>query len=187
MSSCSLCAFAGSDGQQEGPLERERWVVQLESVSNYYSSCLTLSRTSVSKPAPDWVGTAIVDGQGRYLVLLYYPLDFTFVCPTEVIAFSERVEEFRAVGPEVVACFTDSQFTQLAWYMNYISVCITCGTRFDIGVLRQVTLNDLPVGHSVDETLRLVQALKHTDTQWLCPAGWTPGGDAVNHVYHNTT
>ncbi|CAB1349879.1 unnamed protein product [Coregonus sp. 'balchen'] len=165
-----------------------------------------MSKAKISKPAPDWVGTAVVDGQlkqlslldyrGRYLVLLFYPLDFTFVCPTEVIAFSEHVEEFRAVGAEVVACSTDSQFTHLAWintprkqgglglmkipllsdithqiakdygiYMEDLGHTLRGLFIIDsVGVLRQVTLNDLPVGCSVEETLRLVQALKQTDT-----------------------
>ena len=54
---------------------------------------------------------------GKYLVLFFYPLDFTFVCPTEIIAFSDRVEEFRAIGCEVVACSVDSHFSHLAWYV----------------------------------------------------------------------
>ena len=53
----------------------------------------------------------------KYLVLFFYPLDFTFVCPTEIIAFSDRVEEFRAIGCEVIACSVDSEFSHLAWYL----------------------------------------------------------------------
>jgi len=49
------------------------------------------------------------------LVLFFYPLDFTFVCPTEVIAFSDRVAEFNAIGCEVLACSVDSHFSHLAW------------------------------------------------------------------------
>ena len=52
---------------------------------------------------------------GKYVVLFFYPLDFTFVCPTEIIAFSERVAEFEALGCSVIACSTDSQFSHLAW------------------------------------------------------------------------
>ena len=52
---------------------------------------------------------------GKYVVLFFYPLDFTFVCPTEIIAFSERVAEFEALGCAVVACSTDSHFSHLAW------------------------------------------------------------------------
>ena len=69
------------------------------------------------QPAPQFSGTAVVNGQfkdisledyrGKYLVLFFYPLDFTFVCPTEIIAFSDRVEEFKKLNCEVVACSTD--------------------------------------------------------------------------------
>uniref|UniRef100_A0A3B3CQG0 thioredoxin-dependent peroxiredoxin n=1 Tax=Oryzias melastigma TaxID=30732 RepID=A0A3B3CQG0_ORYME len=79
----------------------------------------------VSKPAPHWEGTAVINGEfkelklsdykGKYLVFFFYPLDFTFVCPTEIIAFSDRVHEFQAINTEVVACSVDSQFTHLAW------------------------------------------------------------------------
>ena len=53
--------------------------------------------------------------QGKWLVLFFYPLDFTFVCPTEIIAFSDRVSEFKKIGVEVVGASVDSQFTHLAW------------------------------------------------------------------------
>uniref|UniRef100_A0A8C6YP06 thioredoxin-dependent peroxiredoxin n=1 Tax=Nothoprocta perdicaria TaxID=30464 RepID=A0A8C6YP06_NOTPE len=76
-------------------------------------------------PAPYWEGTAVINGEfkelkltdyeGKYLVFFFYPLDFTFVCPTEIIAFSDRIEEFRAINTEVVACSVDSKFTHLAW------------------------------------------------------------------------
>lgn len=84
---------------------------------------------SLARPAPFFKGTAVVDGQfkeislddykGKYLVFFFYPLDFTFVCPTEIIAFSERADEFRKLGCEVVACSTDSQFSHLAWYVLF--------------------------------------------------------------------
>ena len=75
--------------------------------------------------APEFSGKAVVNGcikdislsnyTGKYLVLLFYPADFTFVCPTEIIAFSDRAEEFRNEGCEVVAVSTDSEFAHLAW------------------------------------------------------------------------
>jgi peroxiredoxin (alkyl hydroperoxide reductase subunit C) len=80
---------------------------------------------SVQKPAPDFKGTAVVsqqfkeiklsDFKGKYLVLFFYPLDFTFVCPTEIIAFSDRINEFKAIDTEVVAVSVDSHFSHLAW------------------------------------------------------------------------
>ena len=77
------------------------------------------------QPAPAFKAKAVVNGQfvdvslsdlrGKYVVLFFYPLDFTFVCPTEIIAFSERASEFRSLGCEVLACSTDSHFSHLAW------------------------------------------------------------------------
>merc|ERR1712083_242350 len=152
------------------------------------------------------------DYKGKYLVLFFYPLDFTFVCPTEIIAFSDRVEEFRSIGCEVVACSTDSHFSHLAWTMQarkqgglgHMQIPLLADKSCDIarryGVLdkesgiafrglfiidenqnlRQITINDLPVGRSVDEVLRLVQAFKFTDKHGeVCPAGWKPGQDTM--------
>ncbi|XP_078736038.1 peroxiredoxin-4 isoform X2 [Lampetra fluviatilis] len=184
---------------------------------------LHLSKAKISKPAPHWEGTAVVDGafrdlklseyHGKYLVFFFYPLDFTFVCPTEIIAFSDRVEEFRAIGTEVVAASVDSQFTHLAWIntprkqggLGPLKIPLLSDLTHQIskdygvyledhghtlrglfiidakGILRQITMNDLPVGRSVDETLRLVQAFQYTDTHGeVCPAGWKPGADTIN-------
>jgi alkyl hydroperoxide reductase subunit AhpC len=79
----------------------------------------------VTKEAPDFTATAVVneefktvklsDYRGKYVVLFFYPLDFTFVCPTEIIAFSDKIEEFRKRGAEVLGCSIDSQFCHLAW------------------------------------------------------------------------
>ena len=155
--------------------------------------------------APKFVGTAVVDGQfkeisledykGKYVILFFYPLDFTFVCPTEIIAFSDRVAEFEFLNCAVVACSTDSQFSHLAWcekprkqgglgemkipLLADKSMAISraygvlkedeglsfCGLFIidPLGKLRQITVNDLPVGRSVDETLRLLQAFQFTD------------------------
>ena len=79
----------------------------------------------VQKPAPDFKGTAVVDGkfrnvqlsdyQGRWLVLAFYPLAFTFVCPTEIQAFSEAIGEFNDRNATVVLASTDSEYSLLAW------------------------------------------------------------------------
>ncbi len=84
-----------------------------------------MSQLRLTKPAPEWSGKAVVSGEfkdihlsdykGKYLVFFFYPADFTFVCPTEIIAFSDRAGEFRAIDCEVVACSTDSHFSHLAW------------------------------------------------------------------------
>ncbi|XP_014667732.1 PREDICTED: peroxiredoxin-4-like [Priapulus caudatus] len=183
---------------------------------------LVWSKAQISKPAPDFESTAVVNGEfkeikledfrGKYLVFFFYPLDFTFVCPTEIIAFSDAIEKFREINTEVLACSVDSQFTHLAWintlreegglgkmripllsdlthqiskdYGVYLEdLGHTLRGLFiidDKGVLRQITMNDLPVGRSVDETLRLVQAFQYTDKHGeVCPAGWKPGSPTI--------
>lgn len=82
----------------------------------------------LQQPAPEFTGTAVVNGEfktisladykGKYVVLFFYPLDFTFVCPTEIIAFSDRAKEFRDIGAELIAVSTDSHFSHLAWYAS---------------------------------------------------------------------
>ncbi|MBP0020818.1 MAG: peroxiredoxin [Cyanobacteria bacterium SBLK] len=79
----------------------------------------------VGQPAPDFTATAVFDQEfktlklsdyrGKYVVLFFYPLDFTFVCPTEIIAFSDRYEEFSKLGTEVLGVSVDSEFSHLAW------------------------------------------------------------------------
>ncbi|MEM9542621.1 MAG: peroxiredoxin [Cyanobacteria bacterium P01_E01_bin.42] len=79
----------------------------------------------VGQPAPDFTATAVFDQEfktlkladyrGKYVILFFYPLDFTFVCPTEIIAFSDRFEEFSKLGTEVLGVSVDSEFSHLAW------------------------------------------------------------------------
>jgi len=183
---------------------------------------IQVTKAMISKPAPAFAGTAVLGGEfkelklsdylGKYLVFFFYPLDFTFVCPTEILAFNDRVEEFRKIGAEVVACSVDSHFTHLAWMaqpreeggLGRLAIPLLSDLTHAIskdygvyleenghtlrglfiidpkGVLRQITMNDLPVGRSVDETLRLVQAFMYTDAHGeVCPAGWTPGADTI--------
>lgn len=119
----------------------------------------------------------------------------TFVCPTEILAFSDRADEFRKIGCELIACSTDSHFCHLAWIntarkqggLGSLNLPLLADKSAAIAkaygvykedeglafrglfiideqqILRQVTINDLPVGRSVDETLRLVQAFQFTD------------------------
>ncbi|XP_033224830.1 peroxiredoxin-2 [Belonocnema kinseyi] len=183
---------------------------------------LQTTKAVIGKHAPFWEGTAVVNGEfhdiklsdfhGKYLVFFFYPLDFTFVCPTEILAFSDRVEEFKRLNTEVVAASVDSHFTHLAWIntprkeggLDKIKIPLLSDLTHKIakdygvyledlghtlralfiidgkGVLRQITMNDLPVGRSVDETLRLVQAFQYTDEHGeVCPAGWKPGQDTI--------
>jgi len=79
----------------------------------------------VGQSAPDFTATAVVDQEfktiklsdyrGKYVVLFFYPLDFTFVCPTEITAFSDRYEEFKAINTEILGVSVDSEFSHLAW------------------------------------------------------------------------
>ncbi|XP_065359398.1 peroxiredoxin-2 [Calliphora vicina] len=183
---------------------------------------LQTTKAVISKTAPPFEGTAVVNKEivklslsqftGKYVVLLFYPLDFTFVCPTEIIAFSDRIKEFREINTEVIACSVDSHFTHLAWIntprkeggLGNVKIPLLSDLTHKIskdygvylddlghtlrglfiidqrGVLRQITMNDLPVGRSVDETIRLVQAFQYTDTHGeVCPAGWKPGADTI--------
>ncbi|KAI5719723.1 peroxiredoxin 1 [Diaphorina citri] len=177
---------------------------------------------ALEKPAPEFEGQAVVNGQfkniklsqykGQYVVLFFYPLDFTFVCPTEIIAFSDRAEEFKKINTQVIACSTDSHFSHLAWCniprnkggLGDMAIPILSDKSMSIarsyGVLneetgipyrglfiiddkqnlRQITINDLPVGRSVDETLRLVQAFQFVAEHGeVCPAGWKPGSKTM--------
>merc|ERR1712050_479754 len=177
----------------------------------------------VQKPAPNFAGTAVVpsgefkeislsDFKGKYLVLFFYPLDFTFVCPTEIIAFSEQAEAFKAIDCNIVACSCDSHFSHFAWIntgrkqggLGEMNIPVLADKNCEIakaygvykpddgvafrglfiidaaGNLRQITINDLPVGRSVEETMRLVQAFQFTDKYGeVCPAGWKPGKDTM--------
>lgn len=171
----------------------------------------------IGKPAPSFKTTALVDGKfkdvsledykGKYVVLFFYPADFTFVCPTEIIAYSDEIAKFRAINVEVLGASTDSHFVHHAWSnvsrkdggigkIDYpllgdkngkiatdYGVLTPSGLPLrglfiidDKGILRQITINDFPVGRSVDETLRLLQAFKFVDEHGeVCPANWKPG------------
>ncbi|KAF9194291.1 Peroxiredoxin-2 [Haplosporangium sp. Z 767] len=177
---------------------------------------------SVGKIAPAFKATAVVDGafkevslddyKGQYVVLFFYPLDFTFVCPTEIIAFSEAIERFNGLKTAVLACSCDSEFSHLAWVntpraqggLGEMKIPIiadfTKKIATDYGVLkeddgvayrglfiidpkqvvRQITINDLPVGRNVDETVRLVEAFQFTDEYGeVCPIGWQKGQSTI--------
>ncbi len=173
------------------------------------SSCCARVGTS----APDFdVETAIAGGEfgnakledykGKWLVLFFYPLDFTFVCPTEITGFSKRYDEFQALDAEVLGGSTDSVHSHKAWLkelgdlrfplfadMNH-DMCwdynvmvedkgIALRGTFIIdpeGILRYAAYNDLGVGRSIDETLRVLKALQ---TGELCPVGWNQGDETL--------
>lgn len=177
----------------------------------------------IQKPAPSFKKTAVVDGtfeevsleqfRGKWVLLGFVPLAFTFVCPTEIIAYSEAVKKFADRDVQVLFSSTDSEFSLLAWTnvarkdggLGKINIPLLADTNHtlsrDYGVLledegvalrgiflidpsgnlRQITINDLPVGRSVDESLRLVEAFQFTEKHGeVCPANWNPGSETIN-------
>lgn len=162
----------------------------------------------IGKPAPDFATQAVVDGQikdvslqnyrGKWVVLFFYPLDFTFVCPTEIQGFNEKYNEFEKLNCQVLGASVDSVYSHLDWMKDlgqlrfpllsdltkrisrdYGILMEDKGISFrgafvidPDGILRSYVVNDLAVGRSVDEILRLVQAFQ---TGELCPVGWKPG------------
>jgi len=173
--------------------------------------------TLVGKRAPAFSLSAVQEGQfknvaleqykGKWVILFFYPLDFTFVCPTEILAFSDRYDEFQALNAEVIGASVDSQFTHLAWTERPRSQGGIQGLRYplvadisktlaaDYGVLTEggvalrglflidpegtvqhATINNLGVGRSVDEALRVLQAFQFVrENGEVCPANWKPG------------
>ena len=179
--------------------------------------------TLVAKQAPDFMATAVMgDDQfnsefklsslrGKYVVLFFYPLDFTFVCPSEIIAFDQKLEEFQARDTEVVGVSVDSHYTHLAWkktpvekggigpirYPLVADLNKEISRRYGVlfneevalrglflvdreGVVRHVIVNDLPLGRSIDEALRMVDALRfHDERGEVCPANWREGDEGM--------
>ena len=192
----------------------------------------------VGKKAPLINAPAVVNGEeivdnfslDQYLgnkdvVLFFYPKDFTFVCPTEIHAFQEKLEEFEKRGVAVVGCSCDTEESHLAWlnvpkdqggiqgvtYPILADSAKTIAHNFGVlagdwnydedgslifegspvayrgtflidkeGVVRQETINDLPLGRNVSETLRLIDALRHVEKFGeVCPANWEEGKEAM--------
>ena len=169
----------------------------------------------VGKKAPDFkMNTCLGDGsdfgevsledyKGKWLVMFFYPLDFTFVCPTEITAYSKRVEDFKKEGAEVLSVSVDSEHSHKAWIESSLgkvnfpmasdmtkSVSADYGVLIEEegvalrglyiidpeGVIRYSAIHDLNVGRSVNETLRVLKALK---TGGLCPIDWDEGEELL--------
>ena len=178
--------------------------------------------TLVTKAAPEFTATAVLpdntfreislsDYRGKYVVLFFYPLDFTFVCPSEIIAFDRKLKEFQERNTEVISVSIDSHFTHLAWKNTSVNkggighvqfpmvadlnkkIAADYGVLFNEsialrglflidkhGVVRHEVINDLPLGRSVDEALRIVDALQFYETHGdVCPANWRKGEDGM--------
>lgn len=173
----------------------------------------------VAKEAPDFKAQAVMpngafqeislsDYRGKkYVVLFFYPLDFTFVCPTEIIAFSEAAAEFDKLGVQLLGCSVDSHFSHLAWrerprkqgglgdiaYPLVADLDKKIAQAYDVllpagialrglflidksGIVRHQVVNDLPLGRSVAEALRMVKALQFFEKNGeVCPANWDEG------------
>ena len=179
--------------------------------------------TLVTQEAPDFTANAVLPDntfapltlsayRGKYVVLFFYPLDFTFVCPSEIIAFDKRLAEFKAKNCEVIGVSVDSRFTHFAWKNTAVedggigqikyplvedltkSIARSYGVLFGDavalrglflidtkGVVRHAVINDLPLGRSVNEALRMVDALQFVETHGdqVCPANWQEGDEAM--------
>lgn len=173
----------------------------------------------VGKKAPQFkakavVGDKIIDNFsleeyiGKYVLFFFYPLDFTFVCPTELHAFQERLLDFRARNAEVVACSVDSWYSHYTWLTTPKNKGGIQGIEYPIvsdlnkvisrlyqvlkeeegiayrglflidrqGIIRHQLINDLPLGRSIDEALRTLDALIfHEKYGEVCPANWNVG------------
>ena len=179
----------------------------------------------VGRTAPDFTAQAVVGNEittytlssnwtgkkPRYTLLFFYPLDFTFVCPTEIVAFSDRIAEFEARNVQVVGVSIDSEHAHLAWkdvprnqggvgevhYPLVADVKREATNAYDVmapdgtayrglflidcnGIVRHALVNDHPIGRSIDEALRIVDALQHSEKHGeVCPADWQAGERAL--------
>lgn len=163
----------------------------------------------IGKPAPEFTAQAYQNGEmkdvslaqykGKWTVLFFYPLDFTFVCPTEIKGFQEHYDAFKASGIEIIGASVDSVYSHKQWCETSLGQLsfplisdISHRISRDYGVLmeekgislrgsfiidpegnlRSYVVNDLSVGRNVEETLRTVQAFQ---TGSNCPVNWKPG------------
>jgi peroxiredoxin (alkyl hydroperoxide reductase subunit C) len=188
----------------------------------------------VGKKSPSFSAKAVINGGEivdnfsleqylgkKYVLFYFYPADFTFVCPTEILAFQNRIEEFEKRNVAVVGCSTDSEFSHWKWlqtdkreggikgvkYPLVADLAKTISENFDVlagtyeyneagqatfigtpqayrglflidrqGIVRHQLINDMPIGRSVDEALRVIDALQfHEENGDVCPADWQKG------------
>nr|YP_009398921.1 2-Cys peroxiredoxin [Cliftonaea pectinata]ARW68065.1 2-Cys peroxiredoxin [Cliftonaea pectinata] len=177
----------------------------------------------VGNQAPDFSSTAVYEQEfkkvrlsdylGKYVILLFYPLDFTFVCPTEITAFSDKYDQISSMNTEVLGISVDSEYCHLAWMqldresggvgdLRYplvsdltkeISISYNVlnheGKSLrglfivdQVGVIQHALVNNLDVGRSVDEALRVLQAIQYVQNNpdEVCPANWQPGQATIN-------
>lgn len=192
----------------------------------------------VGKKAPKFNEKAVVNGNEivenfsleqyegkKYVLFFFYPADFTFVCPTELLAFQERIEEFESRDTQVVACSVDSEFSHWKWLQTELNeggikgvkypivadLAKTIAENYDVlagqyeyteegtvtfsgtpqayrglflidknGIVRHQLVNDMPLGRSVDEAIRMIDALQYFEENGeVCPANWRKGDKAM--------
>jgi len=176
----------------------------------------------VTKEAPDFTAKAVMPDdsfadvtlssyRGKYVVLFFYPLDFTFVCPSEIIAFHKAVKDFEERNTVVLGCSVDSEYSHWAWRQTPVNkggigtvdfpliadlnkkIASSYGVLFGEsvalrglflidthGVVRHALVNDLPLGRSVGEALRTLDALQFVEEHGdVCPANWQKGEKAM--------
>ena len=172
----------------------------------------------IGQPAPDFrmastknlntldEDVALSDYAGKWLVLFFYPADFTFVCPTEVLAFSNAVPEFQELGAEVLGVSTDGVFSHQAWiefglgklqYPLGADTTHACSRAYGVlkedegvahrglfiidpeGTIRYEVIHDMDAGRNVQEVLRVLGALAKLGDGVKVPANWQPGEDTL--------
>ena len=192
----------------------------------------------VGKKAPAFSAPAVINGgeivEGfsleqylgkKYVLFFFYPADFTFVCPTELLAFQQRIEEFNERNVAVVACSVDSKFSHWKWLQTDLNQGVINGVRYPLvsdfaktisenydvlagsydysdngdvtftgdpmayrgsflidkkGIVRHQVVNDMPLGRSISETLRMIDALQFFEENGeVCPADWHKGKKAM--------
>lgn len=192
----------------------------------------------VGKKAPVFQAPAVINGEEivenfslesylgkKHVVFFFYPADFTFVCPTEIIAFQDKMEEFEKRNVAVVGCSVDSEFSHWKWlqtekndggikgvkYPLVADQAKTIAGNFDVlageydydedgnssfkgipqayrglflidkdGIVQHQVVNNMPLGRSINETLRMIDALIHFEKHGeVCPADWSEGSDAL--------
>ncbi len=173
----------------------------------------------IQQPAPTFsaeaalpggeIGTInLADYRGQYVILFFYPLDFTFVCPTEIYAFADKIDEFRQRNAAVLGVSVDSVHAHLAWLNMPRNQGGIAGTPYPLisdldkqiardygvllekptialravclidreGIVRSIMVNDLSLGRSIDEVIRLLDALQYSEQSGgVCPANWQRG------------
>ena len=196
----------------------------------------------VGKRAPSFTAQAVINGEEivehfsldqylgkKYVILFFYPKDFTFVCPTELHAFQERLAEFEAKNVAIVACSTDTEQSHWGWlqlakdaggiqgvtYPIVADTNKTIASNYDVlaghyeyneenelvavgemiayrglflidkgGIVQHQVVNNLPLGRSVDEAMRMVDALRfYEDKGEVCPANWKEGAEGMRDTH----